>query len=141
MIITLMINRIGPVVSADFFTRSFLSWLLLVILVLICSFSFTRFVYIIVAYFLGVTRYISLFGLMLLLLLQYLMLCYWLPIMVGVRIYIVDLILAPDASMPMWSRAEALYTVVLQHLDLIYGFWCIVGLFSLYLEVFVHHLQ
>jgi len=42
--------------------------------------------------------------------------------MVGVRIYIVDLILVPDASMPMWSRAEALYTVVLQHLDLIYDF-------------------
>lgn len=132
MIAAMVVTHIGLPSWDAFFQRSTLTWLVLILLALSASFSVTKILSIIVARLLGAARYISLIGLVLLLLLQYAMVMYWSPIMTIVRNYIVNLLLTPAdrmfIQMPFWFRAEMFYYMVIYPQ---FFFW--------YNLTFVHH--
>ena len=119
MIVSMAINRIGPFTWPAFVQRSTLLLLVLIVSALAASFSVTRIVSLLVARVLGVARYISLFGLVFLLLFQYLMLCYWSPAMGFKRVYLVDLVVFPPSSypffnvMPIWIRIQTFYYMII----------------------------
>jgi hypothetical protein len=82
------------------------------------SFSVTKIASLIVARFLGLARYVSLCGLVFLLIFQYALISYWSPAMNIVQFYIINTVLFPVSYpfivMPMWARIQFFYYGIIQ---------------------------